>query len=152
MNILFVCTGNTCRSPMAEAIMEAMVRDSSPNKDIKVKSAGITAIDGLSATQEAIMAMNKMGLDLSSHKSQRLTWELYQWADLILTMTDSHKNRIIDAYRSKSHDEVLNKVATISSFAGTEGDINDPIGRTVEIYEECAQHLKMLILEIYSRL
>ncbi|HEU5140686.1 MAG TPA: low molecular weight protein arginine phosphatase [Bacillales bacterium] len=88
-NFLFVCTGNTCRSPMAEALLRAKAVD-----QISVRSAGVFAVDGSSAAGEAVQALSEKGIDFQGHMSRRLDGELARWADVILTMTENHKRSV----------------------------------------------------------
>lgn len=98
-NILFVCTGNTCRSSMAEALFKKILEDIGKNtKGIKIKSAGTAAMENQPATPQAISVMREMGIDLSSHRATLLTPKLIDEADLILTMTLDHKRRILEMY------------------------------------------------------
>ncbi|MFH1560369.1 MAG: hypothetical protein ABID84_03035 [Chloroflexota bacterium] len=92
MNILFVCTSNTCRSPVAAALLRHHLehRESSPEETVRVTSAGIAASDGQKATQEAIEVMDSYGIDLRGHRATRLTAGITQGVDVILTMTESH--------------------------------------------------------------
>ena len=99
LKILFVCTGNTCRSVMAQGLFEKMWNDLSDNKmAVKAYSAGVAAIDGLSASQEALDILRSEGVDLSGHCSQRVTNELIEKADYIFTMTQGHKETLLNLY------------------------------------------------------
>ena len=89
MNILFVCTGNTCRSAMAAAIMDKIAVEN--DLDVFIESAGIFAEDGQGASENAIKALMKYGIDLSGHRTQPVTEDLIKQCDLILTMTEGHK-------------------------------------------------------------
>ena len=136
MNILFVCTGNTCRSPMAEGILKSL------NKDIDVCSRGLYVPDATAPSYGSINAMEKMDIDISSHRSKQLTYADCDDADLIITMTDSHKKTILQACESCSE-----KTFTLAEFAGEEGDISDPFGRDDNAYYECAKRIYSLILK-----
>lgn len=142
MNILFVCTGNTCRSPMAAALMNKIASEN----DIKAaaKSAGIFAAEGETASEEAIQAMKKYDIDLSGHKARRLTKDLMDESDLILTMTDAHKAVLEQAAEGK--------VFSISEYAGTEGDVPDPFGGDQDEYDETAVLIYDLLTDIAERI
>ncbi|HIU49288.1 MAG TPA: low molecular weight protein arginine phosphatase [Candidatus Avimonoglobus intestinipullorum] len=142
MNILFVCTGNTCRSPMAAALMNkiAMERD----LDVRIESAGIFAHEGDNATTEAVLAMRKYGIDLLGHHAQPINEELLQKSDLILTMTAAHKLLFAEA--------APDKVYTLAEYAGLDEDIEDPFGGDVEEYEACAEQIYQALLKVADRL
>lgn len=92
-NILFVCTGNTCRSPLAEALFRFKNKD----KRFQAKSAGIYASDGMPMSHGSKTALSKRGIK-ESHQSKQVTEDLLNWADLVLTMTISHKKNLIQMY------------------------------------------------------
>lgn len=142
MNILFVCTGNTCRSPMAEALMAKLAEDE--NLDIRTASAGLFANDGDSASPEAVIAMKKYGIDLSTHKAQSINNFLVERSDLILTMTAGHK--MVFGEMAKG------KVYTLCEYAGVEGDIDDPFGGDVEEYEEVAEMIYFALQAIVEKI
>lgn len=130
--ILFVCTGNTCRSAMAAAIMNDIAIKN--DLDILIESAGIFAYIGQKASSEAIQAMKEMNIDLSSHRSKPLTDELINKADIILTMTKAHKQLI--------EQMAPDKVFTLSEYAdGTQRDIIDPFGGDIEEYRQTATEI-----------
>lgn len=89
MTILFVCSGNTCRSPMAMALFRL------EKTDIQAESAGISAQNGQPASMEAIRACQILGADLTKHKSRRITPEMINDADIIAAMTSSHKMQLL---------------------------------------------------------
>lgn len=107
MNILFVCTGNTCRSPMAAALL----KDKMPN--INVQSAGIFASVGNRANKNAIKVLQERNIDFT-HKAQQVTEELLQWANLVLTMTIQHKQSLIIQYP-----QYLDKIYTLKQYTAT---------------------------------
>lgn len=142
MKILFVCTGNTCRSAMAAAMMLDIAVKNDLN--ILIDSAGVFAAIGEKATDEAIAAMKKRDIDLTYHRTKPLTDELISMADVILTMTGAHK-QLIEHYAP-------DKVNTLLEYAGTEGDISDPYGGDLEEYEETAAEIYDALVDIAEKL
>lgn len=108
-NILLVCTGNTCRSPMAEAMLREMLRRA--GKPIEVRSAGVGAIDGYPVSPNAAEALRKRNLPVPG-PSRMLTAELVAWASLILTMTAAHKRAIV-----QQHPDAMDKTFTLKEYA-----------------------------------
>ncbi|MDH3889965.1 MAG: low molecular weight protein arginine phosphatase [candidate division Zixibacteria bacterium] len=138
--VLFVCTGNTCRSPMAEGALRSLLESKRPDK-FEVISAGTIGASGYPATMYAVEAAKLRGADISSHQSQPLTNRLVDSVDLILGMTSSHVDQVLrlaDDARSKTY---LFKNFPDSDLQG-EG-VDDPIGQSLERYNET-------FLEIYE--
>lgn len=108
-NILLVCTGNTCRSPMAEAMLREMIRNA--DKPIEVRSAGVGAIDGYPVSLHAAETLRRRNLPVPG-PSRMLTAEHVDWAHLILTMTSSHKRAIV-----QQHPQAVDKTFTLKEFA-----------------------------------
>jgi protein-tyrosine-phosphatase len=137
LKVLFVCTGNTCRSAMCEGIFSHLVE----NKSIEVFSAGISADEGANASENAVEALNQIGIDISNHKSKLLTKDDILNADLVLCMTDVHKMLIQNACPNEKH-----KIHTLCEYAkGTNEKISDPYGMDINTYISCAKNLKELI-------
>ena len=143
MNILFVCTGNTCRSPMAEAILKAKNLD-----NVNVKSAGIYAMDGenMSLNSQKVLMDNNIPF---THKSSSLQPSIVEWADLILTMTAAHKKALIFAFP-----EAISKIYMYKEFATPDDiqDVMDPFGGNLGIYERTYEELSELTEGLVKRL
>ncbi len=133
--IALVCTGNTCRSPMAEAILKDLLAKAGGGlESIVVLSAGVAAADGAMASVQAIEVMDERGIDISDHSSRPLSDAIMQRADLVLTMTRGHRASILTAWPDRAH-----QVRTLRRDGG---DIADPVGSSVEIYKHCAEQLE----------
>ena len=142
MNILFVCTGKTCRSPRAAYIMDKVAVEN--DLDVLIESAGIFAEPGDKASENAVKAMEDMGIDISEHRTQPVTKALLDKADIVLTMTEGQK-RIISPMAG-------DKVYTLTEYAGNDGDISDPYGGDIEEYKETAQEIYDAIVDIAEKL
>jgi len=132
-NILFVCSGNTCRSPMAEYAMRMLLEKERPGR-VEVASAGILGLRNQPATIYAQEAAKIWDLDLSPHRSQGLTPELIARADLIFAMAPEHYREVL-----RLHQQAEDKTYLLKSFPDNtlEGDsIADPIGMDLEYYNE----------------
>lgn len=143
VRILFVCTGNTCRSPMAEAILKSM-----QIPGMEVRSAGVFAIDGSDASINTRKVLEENEIS-HSHRSSMLTPELVEWATYILTMTSGHKQTVISMYP-----EAGRKTFTLKEFAGASEnlDINDPFGGSIEIYRKAYEEIYENIKKITGKL
>lgn len=157
-NILFICNGNTCRSPMAEYMLKKRLSCKfKDNKEFQISSAGIYAHPNEKATEEAKAVMAKYEIDLSSHTSRRLNSRMVEEADIILTMTVSQREEIKKKWPEKSE----NKVYTVKEFAMLIGesnikenflDIVDPYGLSASHYEECLREIDAALKLITERI
>jgi len=128
--ILFICTGNICRSPMAEGIFRHVMKG---RRDIQVMSAGIGAMEGQAPSPYAVQAVKELGIDISKQRSRQLTAELVQEADYIFGMTHSHVDTVLLLYPHAAE-----KTFLLREFDDTldifEKDISDPIGGSYDVY------------------
>jgi glycine hydroxymethyltransferase len=142
--ILFVCTGNVCRSPMAEGLLRQALQGQS---DFRVFSAGIGAVDGQAPTPHSVTAMRELGLDISAQRSRALTPELVRQADYIFGMTHSHVDTICLLYPHAAEKTFLLREfdETLDAF---EKDISDPIGGSYDVYVNCRDQIEQGIASI----
>lgn len=147
MRLLFVCTGNTCRSPMAEVLarQEAIERGM---QDVEVASAGTSAWDGAPASDGALLVALERNLDLTSHRAQALTTELVAAADAIFAMGPSHLERA-EALGGEGKSHLLTAYA---AGMATGRPISDPFGGDLVNYRETAAELQYEIRRIFDRL
>src|ERR1043166_2359382 len=136
--ILFVCTGNICRSPMAEGLFRHAIKG---RNDFRVMSAGVGAVEGLPPSEHAVQALRQLGIDISKQRSRMLTAELVDQADFIFGMTHSHVDAVTLLYP-----QAAEKTFLLREFDETlgdyEADIGDPIGGSVEVYVSCRDQIE----------
>jgi protein-tyrosine-phosphatase len=146
MNLLFVCSGNTCRSALAEGLARQIAARRGI-EDLNVSSAGTNAWDNAPATDEALLVGMERGLDLTGHRARKLTASIVSEADLIFVMTPGHLEPVKQmGGRGKAH--VIDEYASGSTDQG----ISDPYGGDLETYRHTADTLEEELEKLFDRL
>ena len=146
MNLLFVCSGNTCRSPMAEALARK-IAERRGIKDLNVSSAGTNAWDNVPATDEALLVGMERDIDLTGHRARKLTPAIVSEADLIFVMTPGHVEQVKQlGGRGKVH--VIDEYASGVANQG----ITDPYGGDLEAYRQTADMLEQELEKLFDRI
>ena len=143
MKIMFICTGNICRSAMAEVMLKDKIEKNEKLKNkVEVYSAGTFAYTGDKSTDSAIEVMQEYGIDLSKHEATNVSESNIQEMDLILCATKSHKLMIINMYP-----KLKQKIFTMKEYVGEDNnlDIKDPWGYGIEVYRVCAAEIEQCI-------
>lgn len=145
--ILFVCTGNSCRSVMAEGLLKKMLQGKG-RTDVQVSSAGTNTADGIRPTLETIETMRRVGVDVSGHCGRQVTEEMVKEADLVLCMENFHREQILSALP-----EVESKVRLLKGFGNAgrmDEEIPDPIGRPIEMYARCLDDIQGGVEQLFQ--
>lgn len=135
-----MCTGNTCRSPMAACILESLLPKNLRRK-VKIESAGVRSIEGAPASENAIQVCSRRGIDISGHRSRTLTKELIDSADLILVMEKAHLREVGRLSPGRAEHALL-LTELDQGAAGGSRDISDPCGGSADVYERCFTQLE----------
>lgn len=139
-HIIFICTGNTCRSPMAEGLFRA--HGGEEQTGLAAASAGLFTQDGLPASDNAVTAAKELGADISAHRSRMLTHEMAQSARYLVCMTGAHYDRVCELFP-----DCADKVFTL-----TQRDVSDPFGGDLDTYRSAASEIDAGVRSIIGRL
>jgi len=145
--VLLVCSGNTCRSPMAAALLRHLWKEAGAEWPLDVVSAGTGALNGMETSEHARTAMQQRNLDLSDHRSQRTTAELLGGVDLVLTMTERHKELVTSTWP-----QCQAKAYTLREYANAGEDVGDPYGGSLQDYENTAATLEVMLKAAVARI
>jgi protein arginine phosphatase len=145
--VLLVCTGNICRSPLAEALMRREL-ETLAREDITVTSAGTGAWDGAPASEGAYLVGLEHGLDLSAHRARLLTRDLVEEASLVLTMARHHRARVQEL-GGEGRTYVLGEYA---GHSGPQAEVSDPFGGDLDVYRDTYAELEDLVRQAVKRL
>lgn len=147
MNLLFVCSGNTCRSPMAAYLGAAIAEKDYPQSGFRFDSAGIATSDGYPATENAIEALSELGIDASAHRSRQFQPYMVELAHYIICMTALHKDALCHSFP-----DAADKIFVIGELSGSGCDIPDPYMGSLAVYRITRDRLWEEIAAILKRL
>lgn len=140
-NLLFVCTANLCRSPLAEGLLKKLMPDRLSRR-VRVKSAGTAAFNGSPASQLAVEVGREVDIDISPHRSQAVNAKLLNDADLILVMEPPHRNRLLE-WLPEAEDKIdFLKTVGRKPASQEETRLADPVGRPIDSYRKCVQEIE----------
>jgi protein-tyrosine-phosphatase len=146
-SILFVCSANQCRSPMAQVLFQELVRERGEQDQWRVESAGIWAYGGAPATENARRAMEERGLDLMRHHSQPATNELLSQFDLIVVMTREHRAALLAQMPALD-----GRIYLLRELGGGSGDFADPVGGDLTTYQRAASEIETTLRRGFTQI
>jgi protein-tyrosine-phosphatase len=150
-NVLVVCTGNVCRSPMVKALLRREMAARGLDNEVFVDSAGTYAMVGHPASQGSVNAMAERGLDINDHRAKQLTADLVEQADVIIVMEERHRRSIFVTWP-----RAVRKTLLLSELSGGHDDVEDPYGGEQWEYDQTAdlieEYVRAGIPELLKRL
>jgi protein-tyrosine phosphatase len=141
-SVLVVCTGNSCRSPMAQCLLADMLKGTPAS----VGSAGTAAPVGSPAALNAVEVMRESGLDLTRHRAQQLTSAMLEASDLVLVMDDYHRQRVVEL-----SPDAAGRTRLLLSYVGSSDGVEDPIGFSVECYRQTRDAMKPALEQVAAQ-
>ena len=144
-SVLFVCTANICRSPMAEGLMKIIVRER--EEPWLIQSAGVWAYANQPAAINTIKILDEFGIDLSRHLSKSVSEDFIEIYNLILVMEKNHKETLATAFPDRS-----SKIFMLSEMEGSIKDIHDPIGGTIADFRSMAEQINKILKNHIERI
>ena len=144
-SLLFVCTANICRSPMAEGLMKIIAREREESWDIQ--SAGVWAYSNQPAALNTLKILDEFGIDLSGHLSKSVSEDLMDNFNLILVMEKNHKDTLVTAFPDRS-----SKIFMLSEMEGSIKDIHDPIGGAIGDFRSMAQQINEILKNQFEKI
>jgi protein-tyrosine-phosphatase len=145
--VLFVCTANVCRSPMASALYQKLVADVDESGEWQIESAGTLAVPGIPAAVNARLAMKKLGLNIENHRSQPVSAQMLENFDLILTMEQGHKESL-----SIEFPQISGRTYLLSEMVGATYEIWDPVGGSLDDFTATANELFDILTRGFNNL
>ena len=142
LKLLFICTGNTCRSPIAEGLAREMFGDV-----VQVSSAGMEAWEGAEASSHALEVLKELNVDLSRHRSRKIRSELLAEADWIIPMTQAQEKGLVHIFP-----QYVQKTRCLGDWGGQKRDVRDPWMGSLEVYRQTAQEIIELLKALKNQL
>ncbi len=143
-SILFVCSANQCRSPMAEVLFRQLLEEKGEAGDWRVESAGVWAYQGAKATQNAQVVVAERGLNLEGHRSQPTDPALLKQFDIIIVMEEEHK-----VVLQERNPTLAERILTIRELVGGRGDFDDPVGGSEKVYRQAAGEIYAILEQAF---